>query len=494
MTDSLFVTVMDGCIAALSFLITAYIYLRVSILPISKYYKNKFIIILATVLIAVIYAFLSYNSLSVALLIAYLFPSLFFIVFEKNNRRLKCIVAFLSSTLTRIVSLCAMILISIIASLVIPEIQPEQKVMVGQLTLVIVQILSFILVFFLFKIKRFKKGFQFFQNEKNMGIGLAISGVLFIYFGITYTYQVKTYFLAMIGFVGVFISSIGIYLWIRRSITVHYRQRLQLQSEEHYQQLLAESEAKNEELMKSNEFLAKLVHRDNHLINALNTSIDDYFNSDDKEFKDNLFREIQTLAKERGELLAQEQSTLKLLPSTGNRLIDGAINNFYIKATAHGIDFDLAVTEPVDTIIGKYISQTELQTLLCDHIKDAIIAVVTKGEGRGKILVNLSVKYDNYEITIFDSGVDFEVDTLSKLGRERVTTHADNGGSGIGFMTTFETLKKAYASLIITEIENKTPFSKSVSFRFDGLSSFVIQSYRADELKSAINREDTIIV
>ena len=46
-----------------------------------------------------------------------------------------------------------------------------------------------------------------------------------------------------------------------------------------------------------------------------------------------------------------------------------------------------------------------------------------------------------------DNGVDFEVDTLAKLGLERVTTHKDTGGSGIGFMTTFETLKNLMSAL-----------------------------------------------
>ena len=191
-----------------------------------------------------------------------------------------------------------------------------------------------------------------------------------------------------------------------------------------------------------------------------------------------------------GELLAKEQLVSKILPSTGNLLIDGAVKDLYIKASAHGIDFNLTVSSTVDEIIGKYISQTDLQTLLCDHIKDAIIAVESRGEAGGKKLVNLSMQNENYCIDIYDNGVEFDVDTLSKIGFERVTTHADSGGNGIGFMMTFETLKKAYASLIITELENKTPFSKSVSFRFDGESAFIIRSYRREELRAIIGRSD----
>ena len=116
------------------------------------------------------------------------------------------------------------------------------------------------------------------------------------------------------------------------------------------------------------------------------------------------------------------------------------------------------------------------------------------GNDNGKILVELSAKSSNYTITVFDNGAEFEIETLAKLGKERVTTHSDSGGSGIGFMTTFETLKKSHASLVITEFESKTPFSKSVSFVFNGENKFIVQSYRAGLLQSELDRDEVIIV
>lgn len=300
-------------------------------------------------------------------------------------------------------------------------------------------------------------------------------------------------YLYLVSFIGIIIAGFGLYLWIRRSITAHYRERLQLKSEEHYKEMLEERDKELEKLSQSNEYLAKIVHRDNHLMNAVNSSVNSYFESDNSEYKDQLLRDLHTLTKERADLINQELLQSKLLPSTGNLLIDSAINDLYIKATSHGIDFNLTVSSTVDEIVGKFISQTDLQTLLCDHIKDAIIAVDSRGEAGGKILVNLSMKKENYCIDIYDSGVDFDAETLSRLGLERVTTHPDTGGSGIGFMTTFETLKKAYASFIITEFENKTPFSKSVTFRFDGENAYIIRSYRSEELKKNINRTDLTI-
>lgn len=361
------------------------------------------------------------------------------------------------------------------------------------ITYSLISILQLIMVFLLGKIKRLRNGLKFFLYKENLGLGMIISGFVFIFTSIDYNKKYIDDIMLIIILLGFIVSGFGLYFWIRKSITAHYRERLQLKSEERYQELLKEKELENEKLSQSNEFLAKVVHRDNHLMSALSNSINAFFDSNGKQLDDDLLREIQTLAKERGELIEREQRTSKLLPSTGNLVIDGAVNDLYIKAAAHGIDFNLTVSKTVDEVIGKYISQTDLQTLLCDHIKDAIIAVEAKNENNGKILVDLSMENDNYTITVFDSGVDFEIDTLAKLGKERVTTHADNGGSGIGFMTTFETLRKAYASLMITEFAHKTPFSKSVSIIFDGENSFIIQSYRSDILKTAINRDDMVI-
>lgn len=353
-------------------------------------------------------------------------------------------------------------------------------------------LVSFLICVLIMKVKRFRNGIQSLQDERYLGIGLGISGIVLLISGMSLENYSDLNYAYVILVLGSIITGFGLYLWIRRSITAHYRERMQLKSEEHYKEILENCDKEIEKLNQSNAYLAKIVHRDNHLLSNVNTSIDMYFNSDDEAYKETLLRELQTLAKERSEVINKEQLESKLLPSTGNLLIDGAINDLYIKAAAHGIDFNLTVTSTVDEIIGKYISQTDLQTLLCDHIKDAIIAVDSYGESGGKILVNLSKQNDNYCIDIYDSGVAFETDTLSKLGTERVTTDANSGGSGIGFMTTFETLRKAYASLIITEFEHRSPFSKSVSFRFDGESAFIINSYRKDELQQLITRNDVI--
>ena len=346
---------------------------------------------------------------------------------------------------------------------------------------------------FLTKIKRFKNCFLFFQNKSNFGVGLLISGFIIIFACVGVKDKYVSDEVMSVLYICSLISTIGLILWIRKSITEHYRKKLQAKADEHYQNTLAEKDEYIEQLSNSNAYLSKVVHRDNHLMSALQYSIEQYKNCDDETEKQKILDEIFTLTNERKDLLLKEQQTNKILQTTGSAVIDGALGNMYVKATAHNIDFNLVVNDEVHYLINNIITQTDLETLLCDHIKDAIIAIDSDYSISGKILVTIGMVENIYEISIKDNGVDFDINTLSKLGTERVTTHKENGGSGIGFMTTFETLNKTDTSLIITEYETKVPFSKSITFRFDGLNSFVIKSYRSDELKKIINRDDVII-
>ena len=437
--------------------------------------KRTIIIFLINIVFSIIYSVLYTNDYcAIAQIFSYttVIISLSFLLIKRGN----ILISLISTCYAHILKIGSIFLSSIIIYLVYGPV-------FNLFPYILTCIISIILNIIFLKIKRIKNGILFFEKTENLGLGLTISGFIILSSVIDYQGD-PSLAIFVIVLISVILSGFGLYLWIRKGITKHYREKLQLKSELYYKEQLEQKEQEIEKLNHSNEYLAKIVHRDNHLMSSLNSSINAYFESGDRDFKDDILRKIQTLEIERAELINNEQRDSKILPSTGNALIDGAVNNLYIKAAAHGIDYDLSVSATVDEVIGKYISQTDLQTLICDHIKDAIIAVDAKNENNGKILVELSMENDNYTITIFDSGVDFEIDTLAKLGKERVTTHADNGGSGIGFMTTFETLRKSYASLIITEFANKTPFSKSVSIRFDGNTAFIIQSYRKEEIQS----------
>lgn len=352
---------------------------------------------------------------------------------------------------------------------------------------------NMIVTFLIMKIKRLKSGLAFFEDVNNLSIGLLISGfiiisVMFISAGNDLLDSIYP-----VLFIGICISCVGIAIWIKASITNHYKKRLQNKADEHFNTVIAEKDSQIAELTNSNAFLSKIVHRDNHLMASLQYSLNELSNCNDEQKQAKTISELLTLAKERNELVQKEQTENKVLASTGNSVIDGALLNMYIKASAHEIGFDLITNTDINCLINHFLTQTELETLLCDHIKDAIIAIESADIRDGKILTSISFANGIYEISINDNGIAFEPKTLQKLGLERITTHKQSGGSGIGFMTSFDTLKKSSASLIITEYDQGKPFTKTVAFRFDGQGKFIINSYRNNILKEKINRDDIII-
>lgn len=359
---------------------------------------------------------------------------------------------------------------------------------------VVTSVIQFILCYLLLQIKPLSKCFIYIDNENNFGMGLLISSY-FLLTSLLLTQHEKIE--SEIGLVIILVIPlilVGLILWIRSIVKRYYKNKLQDRMDEYTQKEMEDKDRRIERLEAEVTALAKQVHRDNHLMTSVDRSVQDLAACDSAEQREQIIGEIHTLYMERNDSIAKEQQKNKILPSTGFALIDSSLSELYVKAAARGISFDLTVSEEPYYLVNNIISQTDLQTLLCDHIKDAIIAVESAGITDGRILVTIEKKDSIFEIAIRDNGVDFEADTLARIGKEQVTTHADDGGSGIGFMTTFETLHKTKGSLIITEYEQKTPFSKSIAFVFDGLNRFVISTYRKEELENGIDRDDLLII
>ena len=84
-------------------------------------------------------------------------------------------------------------------------------------------------------------------------------------------------------------------------------------------------------------------------------------------------------------------------------------------------------------------------------------------------------EYDTFFVQVSDSGIPFSQEVLDKLGTQRITTHRDTGGSGIGMMTICEICKKCEASFSISPYPNSSPYTKAVKICFDRKNSFHIQ-------------------
>ena len=147
----------------------------------------------------------------------------------------------------------------------------------------------------------------------------------------------------------------------------------------------------------------------------------------------------------------------------------------------------------INHIIENYITKSQLETLLGDLIRNAIIAINHCNNEFKSIMAVFGIKENTYEICILDSGIPFETTTLVNLGLQPASTHLDEGGTGIGFITTFETINSCNASFIINEITNSN-YTKSLEIRFDNKNKYVIISKRIKEINEVNNSNREIIL
>ncbi|MGN1085093.1 MAG: hypothetical protein ACI4QX_08815, partial [Lachnospiraceae bacterium] len=91
-------------------------------------------------------------------------------------------------------------------------------------------------------------------------------------------------------------------------------------------------------------------------------------------------------------------------------------------------------------------------------------------------------------IDFFDSGANFDARVIENLGKKRCTTHKNEGGSGIGLMTTLEILEKKKGSFELEEFRENCLFTKRVSVVLDHRFKTRIFSDRADILAACEKR------
>lgn len=157
----------------------------------------------------------------------------------------------------------------------------------------------------------------------------------------------------------------------------------------------------------------------------------------------------------------------------------------FAKATCDGksIDFESEILADIDTIVPSYISMTDLEILLSDLITNAIISIDNSQSISRKLKLIIKNIDNSCTLSIYDSGIPFQSNTLLALGQCACSTHLTKGGSGMGFLNIFDTLKSSQASICIYEF-NKDEYSKCITISFDSKNRFIIKSNRYLELKS----------
>jgi len=414
------------------------------------------IIFLYSIINAFIYITLrNYLNGALSIIIIYLVYGFVFSILTKNRVFYSEFVIFFAFLIIELFFGISIVIVGII--LRVTESSLDYK---NIMYLILTVIIEISILFFILNRKRIKNGFSFLSNKEkinNIGVfGIALIGIAILIYWIIGTYNnhaINRYLV-----IAIIIEAICMTIWIRRKITKFYKQKLKEQTVEELTNEIKEKDELINKISEENKALATINHKYSSRIKALENftsriavkpELVEKFSTEFGIDFSAINEQISNLSKEYSEEVNKRIRHDNILPKTEIFGIDNLIEYMNSEAIKNSIDLNLKINGSISEMIENVIPQNKLETLLGDHIKDAIIAINSSEENDKEILVEIGKNRDNYEVCIYDTGIEFEIDTLLKLGLEQVTTHELTGGSGIGFMTTFETLKECKASLVI---------------------------------------------
>lgn len=368
------------------------------------------------------------------------------------------------------------------------------------LNLLILLIIQCVLIYGFLNIKRFKNGFDFLRNKLNNDLVdvviVNISTIIILIYSSFGSFFVEINYKEITRnlFVTFLILSITMIITIQRTLTMYYKQKLLKDTMNDYERELVEKDKEIERLKAEKFNISKITHEFYNRQKALEMSVKDNLSNMETAEELGALDRIQDLTKEYSQKLKAMKS-LPTLPLTEIPEIDDMFKYMQVECDKNNIEFRLKIVGDIFYLINHIIPKNKLETMIGDHIRDAIIAINSSKTNNREIFVILGIKDKKYELCIYDTGIEFEIDTLLKLGLEQITTHKDTGGSGIGFITTFETLKETKASLIIKELSSleENHYTKAVIIRFDNKHQYKICSYRAKEIKESNTGRKMII-
>lgn len=475
-----------------NFLINVYI-LLVNFKIMNTKIKSKDIvkIISASILIAVIYIIMQKYFDNILMNIVMYFIQLIFLqALIKEKRELLFITNLISNAITYIL----LGLSIFIEAPIIMILEFDNKI----INIIFVLIIEAIILFLLFRIKRFRNGFTFIQNSINYEylniIMVTISTVVILVYSLFGCYYNKmTRQLLMECFL---ILGLVMIVMLQKTLTLYYKQKLLSKTIEDYKSEIASKDEQIKKLSDEKFKISKLNHEFYNRQKALEKKVQDFVSNSNTETSSELsiMESISNLSKGySGEL--EKIKSLDKLPTTEIEEIDDMFKYMQSECKNNNIDFKLHVNGNIYHMVNKIIDKDKLVTLIGDHLRDAIIAVNSSTNTFRSIIATIGLHDKYYEFCVHDTGIEFEIDTLLKLGLEPATTHKDTGGTGIGFITTFETLKETKGSLIIEEKHKmcSNDYTKTLIFRFDGKNEYKIYSYRADEIKKQCKDKRVIV-
>lgn len=333
--------------------------------------------------------------------------------------------------------------------------------------------------------KRLRGGLRRIAEHRafNVGIIIAIALVAFITAFVSMRANPSTRLMSRILLVFVLAFCCVMLLWIKREISSDYVRECRKYNLTLIEQSLAKIDADIALIQDDNAHLAEHLRSDSGLIAELAQAIR---TAPDAAKLAAIVGDLEELYRCRGAVTRLYEAEGSDLPKTGVQSVDAILLFMSSQAEACGVAFALRVEPGWRKATEEAFRHREMEILLADLTQNAMIAA--KGGEAGAVAVKLRAEGESGCLEVLDSGAPFSTEVLQHMGSRRITTHADEGGSGIGMMTVFRILNHTAASLVIEEFPapREGLYTKSLRVLFDGQRRLRLQTPRAGELRKAL--------
>jgi len=368
-----------------------------------------------------------------AMMLVYLINGVIVTVVTKFKIKYSVVVTFIALMISYLAYIVSVIITAIIINVFKINIATDE---VKSLFLIV--FIQCLILYIFFKQKRLKNGIQFLQDDKMINsigiIGFGFIGITIIIYSLFDNSKGQEFIIKLTS--GLLIEAICLFIWIKKKITKYYKQKLKEQTVEDLQNEIKEKDNKINEILEENKAIATINHKYSSRIKALEEfsskivskpelveKMKTEFGEDYTAFAEQIKKMSQEYSSEMKTKVTKENA----IPKTGIFGIDTLLEHMSTEATKSNISLDLKINASINYMVEDIISESALETLLGDHIKDAIIAINCSNNTNRRILVVISIVDKCYEINFYDTGIEFEIDTLIKLGKEQITTHKETG-------------------------------------------------------------------
>jgi len=423
----------------------------------SKYsLKTNLESIIFSLICAGLMLFLRLN-LPVLSILFFVFFTFCIIIFKyKSSFEKSLFLAIISTALGFIFYFLSVLLISPIMYLILQIFDYQSNlIVIDDLSEIFLDTVAILLCFLLNKNKRLILGFQQLISTKKVDVFLYISIIILS----VMTILLPEYKVSVEGLIPLFliiVFAITFFFLLKSKIMNLYLEKLKTKE-------FLELKTETDKLKADNEKMAYQIHKDNKILPVIQLTLMNLINEYGETDKTaDLQSQLDVLIEERYGLMPNTSNNVSQckIPST-----EAIFQYFSNRGKKENINFEFEVSE--NSLSNCSIPINDLNTLICDLLENALIAVRSKQDKN--ILVSINSNNNLLTISVFDNGQPFAKEVLERMGKERITTHSDTGGSGIGLMTIFEILNKYNGSFSINKCSSRDKYTKGVLVTFEAL-------------------------